>query len=214
MASTSLVYSTKLPENIVKIIEEDVKNNYAPSTTFQDSAVGHYSDDPVRDKKIRSSSNIWITDQHWMVGFIMHYVTMANRSNFLYDIDHIDNGFIQYTSYKEGDHYTWHKDSSSPTYYKPVASRSSHNVEALTSDYINQNVEKVRKLSFSLQLSSHDEYEGGNLQLVNDLNENFIAPRERGSLIIFDSRVNHRVTKVRSGERKSIVGWVMGPRWR
>ena len=32
---------------------------------------------------------------------------------------------------------------------------------------------------------------------------------ERGSLIIFDSEVNHGVTKVRSGERKSIVGWVM-----
>jgi PKHD-type hydroxylase len=212
MASTALVYSTKLPEDIVKIIDEDITNNYAPSITFQESAIGDQK--PIKNKKIRSSSNIWITDQHWLVGFIWHYVTMANRSNFLFDLDHLDSGYIQYTSYKEGDHYTWHRDTYYPAYHKPVASRSSNNVEGLTTDYINKNIEKVRKLSFSLQLSSHDEYEGGNLQLIDDVNKSFISPRERGSLTIFDSRVNHRVTKVRSGERKSIVGWVMGPRWR
>ena len=33
-------------------------------------------------------------------------------------------------------------------------------------------------------------------------------------MILFDSRTQHRVLKVKSGVRKSIVGWTVGPRWR
>jgi predicted 2-oxoglutarate/Fe(II)-dependent dioxygenase YbiX len=40
------------------------------------------------------------------------------------------------------------------------------------------------------------------------------APRKRGTIILFDSRTQHRVLKVKSGVRKSIVGWTVGPRWR
>ena len=74
--------------------------------------------------------------------------------------------------------------------------------------------ELVRKISFSLQLSDPDDYEGGNIQFIDESNQNYIAPRQKGSLIIFDSRTKHRVCKVRSGVRKSIVGWVVGPRWK
>ena len=49
---------------------------------------------------------------------------------------------------------------------------------------------------------------------IDESNKNYIAPRQKGSLIIFDSRTKHRVCKVRSGVRKSIVGWVVGPRWK
>ena len=40
------------------------------------------------------------------------------------------------------------------------------------------------------------------------------APKQRGTMIVFDSRVRHRVRKIKSGTRKSIVGWVVGPRWK
>ena len=72
----------------------------------------------------------------------------------------------------------------------------------------------VRKLSFTVQLSNHDEYEGGNVQFINETGKVYVAPRERGQVIMFDSRTQHRVCKVRSGVRKSLVGWVVGPRWR
>ena len=81
-------------------------------------------------------------------------------------------------------------------------------------DFINENIERVRKLSFSLQLSDHDDYKGGQLQLMNEVGETYFAPKKKGTLIIFDSRVRHRVRKVTEGERQSLVGWVMGPRWR
>ena len=72
----------------------------------------------------------------------------------------------------------------------------------------------ISRVSFSLQLSSPDDYEGGNLQLMDDSGRSYIAPRNRGAIIMFDARTRHRVQKVKSGERKSLVGWICGPRWR
>jgi len=44
--------------------------------------------------------------------------------------------------------------------------------------------------------------------------KSYIAPRQRGTIILFDSRTQHRVQKVTSGVRKSLVGWTVGPRFR
>ena len=79
---------------------------------------------------------------------------------------------------------------------------------------MNENIELVRKLSFSIQLSDPDDYEGGNLQLLDEGGSNYLAPRQRGCICLFDSRTQHRVLKVTKGTRKSIVGWVVGPRWK
>ena len=79
---------------------------------------------------------------------------------------------------------------------------------------MNENTELVRKLSFSLQLSDPDDYEGGNVQFLDENGKSYFAPRQKGSIILFDSRTQHRVLKVTKGTRKSIVGWVVGPRWK
>lgn len=65
-----------------------------------------------------------------------------------------------------------------------------------------------------MQLSDEDEYEGGELQLLDPTGHLYTVPKERGTISIFDSRLSHRVRKVKSGCRKSLVGWVVGPRWR
>ena len=57
-------------------------------------------------------------------------------------------------------------------------------------DFLRENTEYVRKLSFVLQLSDPDDYEGGNLQLLNEEGKSYIAPRQRGTVILFDSRTN------------------------
>ena len=51
-------------------------------------------------------------------------------------------------------------------------------------------------------------------KLINEHGKKYVTPRQRGTIVLFDSRANHCVTKVRSGVRKSIVGWVVGPHWR
>jgi PKHD-type hydroxylase len=74
--------------------------------------------------------------------------------------------------------------------------------------------EYVRKLSFSLQLSDPEDYTGGEVQFMDNSRKTYFAPKQRGTLIMFDSRTPHRVRKVKSGMRKSLVGWVVGKRWR
>ena len=73
--------------------------------------------------------------------------------------------------------------------------------------------ERVRKLSFTLQLSSGNDYTGGDVEFKNIDGSSFLAPRNRGCMIVFDSRVGHRVCEITSGTRKSLVGWIVGPRW-
>lgn len=68
-----------------------------------------------------------------------------------------------------------------------------------------------RSLSFSLQLTPEDSYEGGELKIFhNDIV--YVSNKKIGSITFFDSSNLHEVTPVTSGFRKSIVGWVLGPR--
>ena len=71
----------------------------------------------------------------------------------------------------------------------------------------------VRKLSFSVQLSDPDSYKGGDL-LLKISNEPTSVKRTRGAVIFFPSYILHEVTPVKQGVRKSLVGWVTGPRWK
>ena len=141
-----------------------------------------------------------------------HYIMRANRENFLYDLRNIDGESMQYTRYGEGMFYDWHNDSGLATHYKPVS--VGNRTEGRQQDFVNENLELVRKLSFALQLSDPDDYEGGNVVLLDEAGKKYIVPRKRGTIVLFDSRTQHRVNKVKSGVRKSIVGWVVGPRWK
>jgi len=185
MAYQLLWYKTQLPLDVVDCF---LKEKETFEKKLEQSLVSS-DDDP--NESIRRSMCSWITNEHWISGFCYHYILKANEQNFNYDICSFRDKEIQYTSYSSGEYYNWHVDTSL----------------AVKSDY-------MRKLSFSLQLSSPDEYSGGELQFLSDDNISYFAPKSRGSLIVFDSRLRHRVRKVKSGCRKSLVGWVEGPAWR
>ena len=70
-----------------------------------------------------------------------------------------------------------------------------------------------RKLSFSVQLSDPSTYEGGELHL-NYMQDPIVAKKEQGVATFFPSYVLHEVTPVTSGIRYSLVGWVLGPRFK
>lgn len=211
MAYQSIWYFTGIPSKIVDTIEEDLKEQFDSQLT--DSRVGDGNFGTINREK-RNSRNAWIPSSHWVTGFVWHYVQRANRENFLYDLENIDRESLQYTVYGEGEYYGWHNDSGLSTHYKPVRSDNRGPAEQITQDFINENCERVRKLSFSLLLSDPEDYRGGNLQLLDETGKPYIAPRHRGLITLFDSRTQHRVQKVTQGVRKSIVGWVVGPRWR
>ena len=206
MAFQSIWYFTDLPTEVVDILEKDLEENFEPG--MEDSKL--HGDVLNQDK--RNSQNTWIPSHHWIGGFLWHYVQRANRENFLYDLRNIDNESLQFTKYGIGEYYDWHNDAGIACHYKPVS--AGNRVEGLAQDFVNENIELVRKLSFSVQLSDPDDYEGGNVQFLDENGENYFAPRQRGSIILFDSRTQHRVLKVTKGTRKSIVGWVVGPRWK
>ena len=211
MAYQSIWYYTDLPNKVIDIIEEDLKENF--DKQLQDSRVGE-GDYGTVDRDKRNAKNAWVPTNHWIAGFVWHYVQRANRENFLYDLTNIDGESLQYTVYGEGEYYGWHNDSGLATHYKPVSSGNRGSGQEIAQDFINQNCEKVRKLSFSLLLSDPDTYEGGNLQFLDEAGKSYYAPRKRGTIILFDSRAQHRVKKVTKGVRKSVVGWVTGQRWK
>jgi len=198
---------TAMPAEIVHLIERDVAQ-YGWDQDLQPSEVGSGN----LNTRIRNSKNGWIATDHWSAGWLWYYISKINRNNFLYDITDIDGHNMQLTNYSEGEFYGWHQDQDIDSFYNPATNESS--TENKREDQTIVHGEYVRKLSFVLQLSHPDDYTGGELQFMNVRGKPFCAPKNLGTLIVFDSRVKHRVRKVRSGVRKSLVGWVVGPRWK
>ena len=206
MAYQSTWYFSGLPDKVIESLEEDLESNFGDQ--MGDSKL--MGDALNKDK--RNSKNTWVPTTHWTAGLVWHYIERANRENFLYDIRNIDGENMQYTEYGEGEFYTWHNDAGISCHYKPVSVGNQH--EGREKDFIQENLELVRKLSFVVQLSDPEDYEGGNLQLIAEDGKSYFAPRKKGTVIVFDSRTSHRVLKVTKGKRKSLVGWVVGPRWK
>lgn len=207
MAYQSIWYYSDLPSDVIDIIERDAINTFEGE--MEDSTLAN----DVMDLTRRNSTNSWIPSNHWISGFVWHYINLANRENFLYDLTGFDCESMQYTKYTEGQFYSWHNDANLSTVYKPSGANN-RNVDQLATDHLNTAVESIRKLSVVIQLSDPSEYTGGNLQLIDENGKSYIAPRKRGTVILFDSRTQHRVLKVKSGVRRSIVAWAVGPRWK
>lgn len=198
MSMEALWYTTKLPPELISLVEKDLQQFDSNLQTAITSSGVNLS--------IRDSKTSWINTTHWVAGLCYHYVLMANRQNFLYDIDGFDGETMQYTSYSPGEYYGWHQDTCLGTMAIPG--------EDAREVFMMKNCERVRKLSFIMQLSNPDEYSGGEVQLMRDTDKTFFLPKERGTIIVFDSRTRHRARPVKSGLRKSLVGWVSGPRWK
>lgn len=210
MADPAALYNTKLPRDIIELISKHCESY---QSKLLDSTIRTGQKSEGKHLNARNSLNAWIPDEDWLAGFIWYYVQKANYANWRFDITTIDHSSLQYTVYNEGQFYNWHTDSGLRELYKAEKYPSSQNINL--KDYATPLAEYTRKLSFSLQLSDPEEYTGGKLQFIaNEANELHTAPVELGSLVIFDSHLRHRVTKVRSGTRKSLVGWVIGPRWK
>ncbi|MFE0654050.1 JmjC domain-containing protein [Streptomyces sp. NPDC059534] len=79
-------------------------------------------------------------------------------------------------------------------------------------DYSHDQADSPRKITVIVQLSDASSYEGGGLQMFGVDTEEL--PRERGSVLVFPSLIDHRVTPVTQGLRRALVAWVAGPRLR
>lgn len=210
MAFQSVWYETELPTEVVKILEGVLKEKYDEELI---KSVVEGGGGTVNEK-IRKAKNAWLPSTHWISGFVMHFVNLANVQNFQYDLTGIDGQSVQYTIYDKGEFYNWHCDQGIASYYKPESNQKHGFEDVLLKDKLSVDAELVRKLSFSLQMSEDEDYKGGELQIMDESDGIYEVPKKKGLLVCFDSRARHRVNKVTSGRRKSLVGWVVGPRWR
>ena len=142
----------------------------------------------VIDKSYRSSRINWIEKNDASYDIykkLVRFVKDANKNmwNFRLNSFTEDLQYSEYSSETNG-HYDWHLD-------------------------IGENQSSTRKLSISIQLSDPEDYEGGELQFLTGRNIR-IAPKSKGTMILFPSYMLHRITPVTNGVRKSLVYWVHG----
>jgi len=127
-------------------------------------------------------------DNVWIYQRITDAITNLNKQFFNYDLDYIE--LLQFTVYDQlNDHYVAHMDSIMPL--------GVHN----------------RKLSFSLQLSAADTYQGCDLEIFRN-GEYQPVIRTQGSMIFFPSYILHKISPLTEGARYSLVGWVCGPNFK
>lgn len=187
------VYPNVIPDNMIDNIHKTAsKYQTIKAVTGYDS---HGNNENIN---IRNSEVCWIDSRNYenfyITSMIMQLTKQANRDFFGFDIDHVQD--VQYTTY-HGDeqnpgHYNWHADTfwEADTLYH-------------------------RKLSFVLQLSNPDDYEGGAFKIdpvYGALQKDEFTGK--GSVIIFPSFLRHMVEPITSGTRKSLVSWVEGPHFR
>jgi PKHD-type hydroxylase len=145
---------------------------------------------------VRESDIVFSTEQ-WVYDLVFPYMNHANENaGWKYNIIAAED--YQVTRYTKGGQYTWHKDglgSHHETYTDPNQPLLSGN---------------TRKLSMSIVLNS--DFEGGDFEIRGFRDDKDRVSRMKGgSIIVFPSFMEHRVTPVTKGTRYSLVVWFVGP---
>tara|TARA_R110000787_G_scaffold114998_1_gene224885 strand:+ start:2391 stop:2957 length:567 start_codon:yes stop_codon:yes gene_type:complete len=111
------------------------------------------------------------------------FIQKTNRNHFGFNDIRITEP-AQFSEYQKGGFYDWHMDT----------------------DIFMDKEPPVRKLSMTLLLNDPKEFEGGDL-IIAGFNA---SPKQKGKATIFASFLQHRVTPVTRGIRKSLVMWFGG----
>lgn len=165
---------------------------YCNTLNLGDATIGagriapNYRKSKVNQFKV-NNENDWIFDR------LQTAATYVNNEFFRFDLIGFDK--IQYTEYRDqNDLYDFHVDcwigSDTP---------ADHTFP--------------RKLSCSLILSDTNEYEGGQFEVMYSKQPEEVKQR-KNRLIAFPSYMLHRVKPVVKGTRKSLVFWIIGPKFK
>ena len=137
---------------------------------------------------------ISLTDNtRWLFKKIIDKIIDVNSKNFDLQLKFVEDlQFSEYTEEKRG-FYSKHRDCG---------------LKRSLDNYVD-----IRKLSFTIQLTDENEYEGGELIFHLDKEEKK-APKSKGTIIFFESEIVHEVKPATKGIRHSLVSWVQGPNLR
>lgn len=182
--------------------------------TFGEEITNKYDETYIRDSEVS-----WLTDQ-FIYDKVFPMVKEANKkAGWNYDFDYAES--CQFTKYGLNQFYGWHTDGNSDhiaAYSKDKdRNKKLYNLETTPFTEYDDFDNKVRKLSVTINLSTENSYEGGNLKF--DLGPHHLKKerylectqiRPRGSMIVFPSFSYHQVTPVTKGTRYSLVIWFLG----
>jgi len=184
------------------------------------------SENGLEDHHTRKSGVAWLDreaklqDGLTIFDHITPHIRQVNEEYFKFDLSFHET--YQFTSYKHDpnapEFYSWHCDG----HFEPYTEE-----ECKDDPNKDERIGTYRKLSYSVNLTHPDKYEGGHFEWTDPFQQNpqTMTPdnityraqqsaREQGSIIIFPSFVYHQVTPVTRGMRQSLVGWIAGPTFR
>jgi PKHD-type hydroxylase len=147
-------------------------------------------DDERIENSLRKSEIGWFSPEgeyRWLFDRIKDCINAVNSDWFRYNLIGFEG--IQFTKYsaKGADFYSSHTDLKST------------------------DIGTIRKLSFSIQLSDPEAYDGGEVLLYESLTASATVNKNVGSITFFPSYTVHEVLPVTKGIRYSLVGWAHGP---
>jgi PKHD-type hydroxylase len=178
------------PEECQIIIDQGIKSELEQAKIGgggTDVSKGGLTNVEIRKNKL-SYFNSSDPEYSWIFQRITDAIVNLNSQVFHYNLEYIE--LLQFTAYDQlDDHYDAHMDVIMPICV--------HN----------------RKLSFSLQLSDSDDYEGCDLEIYQNGSYQPTV-RKKGSIIFFPSFILHKVSPLTQGVRYSLVGWACGPEFR
>jgi PKHD-type hydroxylase len=186
-----ICYSGAFSEEELKIITD-----YCDKLQFMQAKVGSNSGGNV-DENVRSSNVAWLEPNQeieWLFRKICEITAIVNNDKFQFDLTNLDA--IQYTTYTENEYYKWHIDA----------------------DLLDTNFDKGhRKIGFSLLLADPEtDFKGGEFEVIPGGTPSATTKHypKKGDILGFPSFIPHQVAKVTSGKRKSLVWWVLGPKFK
>jgi PKHD-type hydroxylase len=183
-------------DNVFNAEEMEQLISYCGQFKLDEGLIGSF-DKLKSDKELRKSQ-IKMLESNAETQWIFERLNAAifDANSFFFRFDLVGYDFLQYTEYSNfGDNYGFHTDMS----YGKDGRAEPH---------------AHRKLSFSLILSDETEYQGADLEFMVSTDEKVKCQQKKGDLILFPAWVLHRVTPIISGTRKSLVGWVTGPKFK
>jgi PKHD-type hydroxylase len=155
----------------------------------------HFTDIPDQPSKsaIKTAdvnTILWLHAKE-VLSDLEEYIWKENDNDFQFDLFELDDSYtINHNVYtaKKNAEYSWHKDA------------------------VRNGIEDM-KLTVIVNISDKP-YEGGDFQMFLGGIKTIDEIRSPGSILVFPSFIEHQVTPVTKGTRKSLTLWIYGPCFR
>ena len=149
--------------------------------------VDNPSSDSIKSSQVKCVKLLSI---HNLIGPFIDFSVSANNLHYGFDLFPLtSNKLLNYNTYKKDEEYTWHIDASVKSPIKDI------------------------KLTCLLNCSE-ESCTGGDLSLFVNGEMKCKELDIPGTAIVFPSFINHKVSKLTSGSRKTLAIWMYGKKFR